>query len=74
MGRRSTSARARVVARHIVLGVVPSIAPGVGLAARVVRTRAPQWAARYDTAEVPHTADIDDAVAVKGWSPSSGSR
>lgn len=54
------------MARHIGLGVVPSIAPGVGLAARVVRTRAPQWAARYDTAEVPHTAGIDDAVAGEG--------
>jgi hypothetical protein len=43
--------------------VVP---PGVGLAARVVRTRAPQWAARYDTADVPHTDDIDDAVAGEG--------
>lgn len=43
--------------------VVP---PGVGIAARVVRTRAPQWAARYDTADVPHTDDIDDAVAGEG--------
>jgi len=43
--------------------VVP---PGVGLAGRVVRTGAPQWAARYDTADVPHTDDIDDAVAGEG--------
>ncbi|MEJ2861726.1 helix-turn-helix domain-containing protein [Actinomycetospora flava] len=42
------------------------VPPGVGLAARVVRTRAPQWAARYDTADVPHTDDIDDAVAGEG--------
>lgn len=43
--------------------VVP---PGVGLAARIVHTRAPQWTARYDAADVPHTDDIDDAVAGEG--------
>ena len=57
---RATAGTITAAFEHL---VVP---PGVGLAARVVRTRAPQWAARYDTADVPHIDDIDDAVAGEG--------
>jgi hypothetical protein len=44
------------------------VPPGVGLAARVARTRVPQWVSRYlDTAtDLPHDREIDQAVAAEG--------